>query len=104
MATTRAFSAEREESRRYADGMSKYLGCIMRQSKLYFFYSSATFTFLPYCVRLPYYLPYCTPSLRAPPLLPPLLHSLAACASLTTSLTALPCCVRRPVSIARLCG
>ena len=66
MATTRAFSAEREESRRYADGMSKYLGCIMRQSKLYFFYSSATFTFLPYCVRLPYYLPYCTPLLRAP--------------------------------------
>lgn len=49
MSTTRAFAAEREESRRYANGMRKYLGCCVRQAKLYFFYSSATFTFLPYC-------------------------------------------------------
>ena len=34
---------------RYGEGMSKYLGCVVRQARLYLFYSSATFTFLPYC-------------------------------------------------------
>jgi len=48
ISTTHAFAAEKEESRRYADGMSTYLQCVKRQAKLYFFYSSATFTFLPY--------------------------------------------------------
>ena len=49
MSTTRAFAAEKEESHRYGEGMSKYLSCVVRQARLYFFYSSATFTFLPYC-------------------------------------------------------
>ena len=48
ISTTRAFSAEGEESARYASGMQKYVGTVFRQARLYFFFSSLTFTFLPY--------------------------------------------------------
>jgi len=49
VATMRAFAAESEESDRYADAMSKYVHMCYRQARLYFFYSSLTYTFLPYC-------------------------------------------------------
>jgi ATP-binding cassette subfamily B (MDR/TAP) protein 9 len=48
ISTVRAFAAERDENRRYEDGMSEYLGTIYSQAKVYYFYSSITFTFLPY--------------------------------------------------------
>jgi len=49
MNTVRAFAAEGEDSRRYQRGIGKYLLCQWRVARLYFFYSSLTFTFLPYC-------------------------------------------------------
>eukprot|EP00900_Chrysochromulina_parva_P009996 jgi/Chrpa1/18999/Chrysochromulina_OHIO_Genome00006674-RA len=48
ISTTRAFSAEEEEVRHYSDGLTKYVGTVVRSARLYFFYSSLTFTFLPY--------------------------------------------------------
>ena len=48
IATMRAFSAEREELRRYGEGMQKYVDMVWRQARLYYVYSSLSFTFLPY--------------------------------------------------------
>lgn len=48
ISTVRAFAAEKDEARRYEAGMSEYLSTIYRQAKVYYFYSSITFTFLPY--------------------------------------------------------
>ena len=48
ISTTRAFAAEGEEATRYSDSMSSYVTCVVRSSRLYFVYSSLTFTFLPY--------------------------------------------------------
>ena len=46
--TMRAFAAEGEELQRYEKGMTKYVDTAWRQARLYYFYSSITFTFLPY--------------------------------------------------------
>ena len=47
ISTTRAFAAEADEARRYEEGMSNYVSTMVSQAKVYFFYSSITFTFLP---------------------------------------------------------
>ena len=47
--TVKAFAAEAEESRRYERGLADFLHTQWRQARVYFWYSSLTFTFLPYC-------------------------------------------------------
>ena len=49
ISTTRAFSAEVSEDANYAKGMAHYNECVVRTAKLYYVYSSTTFTLLPYC-------------------------------------------------------
>ena len=48
ISTTRCHAAEAEEQRRYAIGMDKYVKCCVRTARIYFLYSSLTYTFLPY--------------------------------------------------------
>ena len=49
ISTTRAFAAEAAEEDNYGKGMAEYLDCCVRTAKVYYVYSSTTFTFLPYC-------------------------------------------------------
>ena len=49
ISTTRAFAAEAAEEDNYAKGMKEYLDCCVRTARVYYVYSSTTFTFLPYC-------------------------------------------------------
>ena len=74
VSTTRAFAAEGEEVTHYADGLTKYVGTVVRQAHLYFFYSSLTFTFLPY-------LTYCLILFFAAQLI----HTPEGCATPTTA-------------------
>jgi ATP-binding cassette subfamily B (MDR/TAP) protein 9 len=49
ISTTRAFAAEASEDANYAKGMAHYNECVVRTARLYYVYSSTTFTLLPYC-------------------------------------------------------
>ena len=46
--TMRAFGAEAEETGRYAKGMDKFVATVWQEARVYYAYSSLSFTFLPY--------------------------------------------------------